>query len=242
MFINNIYRDDNYYIEKNDGKITKFHSAESEGYVTAENGGRAYIFYEDFLGNVIMLTIYGNDLSKEYLLISKQKKNINRTIKPHFRGDELVLLFSSSYKRMTLINIYTERNGLCVFDICDSKNFISLKKKNDDILVVYRKGISLGYSTITGDSYSNYRLINSETPVSAYEFDDSVYVLCREDRYILVDLKNKIKHFLPLVFGIKPIISYHNKIILITYLKGRRVINYIVSDNVIMFHSERMDW
>ena len=240
MFINNIYRDDNFYIEKRGNEVLKFHSAEAEEYQSVYMDNKIYIFYEDILGNITKLTIENDKLFKEFILISKEKKNIGRRINIHFRNNELVLLFSSNYKDMILINIYTERNGICVFDTCDSKNFISLKKNNNDILVVYRKGVRLGRSTISGDSYSDYRLINSNTPISAYEFENGIYVLCRENRYVLIDIKNEKKYFLPLVFGIRPNITYEDKKIFLVYMRGRREITYIIEDSVILFYSEKM--
>jgi len=240
MFINNIYKNDNFYIEKNDHEITKFYSVEASSYITAQKDGKIYIFYEDLLGNIIKLTIENNTLLREFLLISKEKKNQGRTINVHFRGDELVLIFSSIYKGMVLINIYTEKNGICVFDSCDSKSFISVKKKNDEILVVYRKGIKIGYSLILDGSYSDYKAISSKSPISAYEFGNDIFILCREDRYILVDVYNDKKYNLPIIFGIKPEITCTGRRIYLTYLKGRREIVYMIEDNVILFHKERM--
>ena len=240
MFIKNIYKDNDYYIEKDGAQIVKFYSSEAEEYTTISKNEKIHIFYEDKLGNIIKLTIENEGLHKEFILYSKEKKNIKKHINAHFREDELILLFSSYYKRLTLINIYTERNGICVFDTCDNRNFVSFKKKNNDILVIYRKGIHLGYSLLTGDSYSDYKLINSTTPVSAYESESGIYLLCYEDRYTLVDISGSKKYYLPLVFGIKPHVIFEDSQIFLVYIKGRREIVYKISDGVVLFHSENM--
>jgi hypothetical protein len=235
----NIYVNNGLYIKENDKKTAvKLSDDICESFALTSFDNIIFVVYEDIYGNIVKITIDGEAISKDILLYSKFEKHTNKSIYTYFLNNRLITIFSTFYKEKSAIAIYDDYRGACIFDICDEFDFLSIQK-NDNIVVVYKKNGMLGFSKILKEGYSSFKAIDTLNPLELFVFD-SIYLLSKEENYILTDIKNNIKYHLPIVFGVRPLLYYENNTIYLSYKNNKRKTIYKIENKKIVFFKEEL--